>query len=173
MSDDRSDDAPAKTAAADEGPFSLIALRKLVGMMERHGLTEVSLKSGDVHWKLRRGPEPTAAMPVALPTSAAPAVAPAAPTSVAPPAAVAAKPIEGPVIKSPTVGTYYPSPSPDDPPFVTVGSRVERDTIVCLIEAMKVFNQIPAEASGVIAEVLVANGDSVEYGQPLFRLKPA
>ena len=76
------------------------------------------------------------------------------------------------VIKSPTVGTFYSSPSPDDPPFVTVGSKVQPDTTVCIVEAMKVFNPIPAEVTGTITAVLVSNGDSVEYDQPLFRVDP-
>jgi acetyl-CoA carboxylase biotin carboxyl carrier protein len=70
------------------------------------------------------------------------------------------------------VGTYYASPTPDDPPFVNVGSPIQPETIVCIVEAMKVFNQIPAEVSGTIVEVLAANGDSVEFGQPLFRVRP-
>ena len=138
------------------GPFDLGALRQLVRMMERHGLSEVSLKSGETQWKLRRGPEvvTTLGAPAAYPTTpAAPVPSPAA----APPAAPA---YDGLVIKSPTVGTFYSAASPDDPPFVNVGSRVEPDTIVCLVEAMKVFNQIPAEVSGVISEVLVKNGDT-------------
>ena len=75
-------------------------------------------------------------------------------------------------ITSPTVGTFYSSPTPDDPPFVKIGSKVSSDTIVCIVEAMKVFNQIPAEVSGTITEVLVKNGDPVEFGQPLFRVRP-
>jgi acetyl-CoA carboxylase biotin carboxyl carrier protein len=74
-------------------------------------------------------------------------------------------------INSPTVGTYYSSPTPDDPPFVSVGSRVQPETIVCIVEAMKVFNQIPAELSGTIVAVLAKNGESVEFGQPLFRVR--
>ncbi|MGC1273895.1 MAG: biotin/lipoyl-containing protein, partial [Planctomycetaceae bacterium] len=95
---------------------------------------------------------------------------PAVPTTP-PPGGPAAQP-SGVFIKSPTVGTFYSAATPDDPPFVTVGTRVQPDTIVCLVEAMKVFNQIPAEVGGVIAEVLVANGDSVEFGQPLYRITP-
>jgi len=166
------DDAQG-TASDAGGPFSLGALRELVELMEKHGLTEVSLKNGETQWKLRRGPEYAGGFtpPVAYaPAPAAPAPQAAAPVP-APQAAAPAAP-SGPVIKSPTVGTFYGSASPDDPPFVTVGSRVQPDTTVCLIEAMKVFNQIPAEVAGVIAEVLVKNGDSVEFGQPLFRVSP-
>ena len=76
-------------------------------------------------------------------------------------------------IESPMVGTYYASHAPDAPPFVSVGSIVQPNTIVCIIEAMKVFTDIPAGVSGTIAEVLVKNGQAVEYGQPLFRVIPA
>jgi len=75
-------------------------------------------------------------------------------------------------INSPTVGTFYSSPTPDDPPFVSVGSAVLPETVVCIVEAMKVFNQIPAEVSGTVVEVLAKNGDSVEFGQRLFRVRP-
>lgn len=75
------------------------------------------------------------------------------------------------LVKSPMVGTFYTSPSPDSPPFVQVSDNVSENTVVCIIEAMKVMNEIKAEVNGVIAEVLIENGESVEYGQPLFRLK--
>jgi acetyl-CoA carboxylase biotin carboxyl carrier protein len=181
MADPTSDDAPGDAAQAapaslgEEGPFSLTAFRQLVELMEKHGLSEVSLKTGETQWKLRRGPEVVPGYP------AMPPGYPPPPPVVTPPAAQASSPaaaspaasgvVEGVFIKSPTVGTFYSAASPDDPPFATVGSRVEPDTIVCLVEAMKVFNQIPAEVSGVIAEVLVKNGDSIEFGQPLFRVK--
>lgn len=134
-------------------------------MMEKHGLTEVSLRHGEEQWRLRRGGR---AEPVltAVPQAAVPMVA-APPAS--PPAAVEPAGVE---IKSPTVGTFYASPSPDEPAFLQVGTKVSPDTIVCLIEAMKVFNQIPAEVSGTVTAILVKNGDAVEYGQPLFRVKP-
>lgn len=74
-------------------------------------------------------------------------------------------------ITSPMVGTFYQAPSPDSPPYVSVGSKVKKDTIVCIIEAMKLFNEIEAEVSGKIVEILVENGELVEYGQPLFRVK--
>ena len=155
--------------------FDLEKLRELIELMEKHGLTEISLRRGEESWRLRRGPHEVLQMvpagsyaPAASPPQAAAAAA--SPASPAPPAEAA-----GPrllEIKSPTVGTFYAAPSPDDPPFVTVGSRVERDTVVCVIEAMKVFNQIQAEVSGTIAEILVNNGDPVEFGQPLFRVRP-
>jgi acetyl-CoA carboxylase biotin carboxyl carrier protein len=76
------------------------------------------------------------------------------------------------VIKSPIVGTFYATPSPDSDPFVEVGSQVDAQTVVCIVEAMKVMNEIKAETSGTIAEILVSNGQAVEYGQALFKVKP-
>lgn len=159
---------------AAQAGFDVDKLRELIELMEKHGLTEISLRRGEESWRLRRGPNevlqmvPAGSYAPAAPApqaAAAAANAPAAPPSEAP----AQKLLE---IKSPTVGTFYAAPSPDDPPFVSVGARVERDTVVCVIEAMKVFNQIQAEVSGTIAEILVNNGDAVEFGQPLFRVRP-
>ncbi len=158
---------------SESGSFDLDKLRELVEMMEKHELTEVSLRRGRERWHLRRGPQevyqttPAAyTPPPSAPAPATPAPAASASTGDSEPA----KP--GLIIKAEAVGTFYTSASPDDPPFVQVGSKVEPDTTVCLIEAMKVFNQIPAGLSGTIAEVLVENGEAVEYGTPLFRVTP-
>ena len=93
-----------------------------------------------------------------------------APAAAAAPAAASAEKL--PVVKSPMVGTYYSASSPDAEPYVKVGDHVTEESVVCIIEAMKVFNPIPAEVSGTIAKVLVTNGQVVEYGQPLFLVKP-
>ncbi|MCC7421432.1 MAG: acetyl-CoA carboxylase biotin carboxyl carrier protein [Planctomycetaceae bacterium] len=163
--------------SADQGnPFDLERVRTLMEMMEKHGLTEVSLKQGDQQWKFRRGPEtvqmvggPSFAMPSMPAAAPAPVAAASAPAAAAP----AADPNAGmALIKSPTVGTFYAAPSPADPAYVTVGSRVSPDTVVCQVEAMKVFNQIAAECAGTVAEILVKNGDAVEFGQVLFRVRP-
>jgi acetyl-CoA carboxylase biotin carboxyl carrier protein len=77
-----------------------------------------------------------------------------------------------PAIESPMVGTFYATPGPDKPPFVSVGSKIGPDTTVCLIEAMKIFNEIKAETSGTVEEVLVKSGQPVEFGQPLYRIRP-
>lgn len=164
----------AKSQNPSSGSFDLDRLKKLLQMMEKHGVTEVNLEAGDERWKVRRGPKEvlTAAAPMhmaAAPVPVAPAAAVAAPAAAAP-AEEAAAPT-GPTIDSPTVGTFYSAPTPDDPEFVKVGDQVSAETIVCIVEAMKVFNQIPAEKSGKIAEILVKNGDAVEFGQPLFRLE--
>jgi acetyl-CoA carboxylase biotin carboxyl carrier protein len=140
-------------------------------MMEAHGLTEVRLQRGDEKWCLRRGPQGMMQVVPAGAYAAAPAPNPSPATAA--PQSVSGEPAEKLlVIKSPTVGTFYSSPSPDDPAFVSIGSRVTADTIVCIVEAMKVFNQIPAEVNGTIVEILVGNGDPVEFGQPLFRVRP-
>jgi len=146
---------------ADEQAFDLDKLRELISLMDEHGLTEISLSQGDQSWKLRRGG--TEAVPV---------------ISAAPPPPQAGggddPPDEPtfPTINSPTVGTFYSAPSPDDPPFVKPGQAVSPDSVVCIVEAMKVFNQIQAETAGTIVEVLVEDGDAVEFGQPLFRIQP-
>ncbi len=159
-----------------DAPFDLDKLKQLVEMMESHDLTDVHLKRGDEQWRLRRGPRQVVH---AVPQQYAPAPqqyapAPGAPVPVAAAAAPAAPAADSGLIdiKSPTVGTFYAAPSPGEPAFVSVGSVVTSETIVCLIEAMKVFNQIPAEVNGTIAAILVKSGDAVEFGQPLFRVKP-
>ncbi len=165
-------------AEGDSGnPFDLDKLKQLVEMMEEHGLTDVSLKKGAEHWRLKRGGHEVAvpmyapppmmhAMPAAPPPATPTAARPAGES--APAAATGENLVE---IKSPTVGTFYASPSPDEPAFISVGSKVSPTTIVCLIEAMKVFNQIPADVTGTIAAVLVKNNDAVEFGQPLFKVR--
>ena len=161
----------AENAGSAE-PFDLEKLRELIGLMEEHGLTEIDLRKQDQRWKLRRGPaEVVQMLPAAgFPTAPMNALPPPA-VHQSPPAPVAAHDKDTVAIKSPTVGTFYEAPSPGDPPFVTVGSKVSQDTVVCIIEAMKVFNQIAAEMNGTITELLVKNGDPVEFGQPLFRVR--
>lgn len=160
-----------ESPAASE-PFNLEQLKELIKLMEKHGLTEVNLRHGAEQWRLRRGGHEVApVVPVQMPV-AAPAYAPAPAVDVAPaPAAVAASNLHE--IKSPTVGTFYMAADPKDPPFVSVGSTVKPDTVVCLIEAMKVFEQITADCSGTIEEILIQNGDMVDHNKPLFRVKPA
>ena len=164
----------AKADQSGGAPFDLDKLRELIELMEKHGLSEINLKRGEERWQLRRGGGETIQMvpaPVQAPV-AAPVATPAAAPAPAASAPVAASEDEGLIdITSPTVGTFYSSPSPDDPAFVTVGAKVEPDTVVCLVEAMKVFNQIPAEVSGTIAKILVKDGEAVEFGQALFKVK--
>jgi acetyl-CoA carboxylase biotin carboxyl carrier protein len=147
--------------------FDLKKLRQLIELMNEHDLGEVDLKQGQSRVRLRRGGEPAAPIEVRQSGPAA-----SASRGAAPPVAAAASDEHLVVIKSPMVGTFYSSPSPDAPAFVKVGDRVGRETTVCIVEAMKVFNEIPAEASGQIVAVLVETGAPVEFGQPLFKLDP-
>ncbi|MGL4513107.1 MAG: acetyl-CoA carboxylase biotin carboxyl carrier protein [Lacipirellulaceae bacterium] len=153
--------------------FDVGRVRSLVELMNEHDLAEIDLRQGPQRIRLRRGVDaPVFAAPAmaALPSPAPiTALGPATPTG--PSAAAPAASPAGPVIKSPMVGTYYASASPDAAPFVKIGDQVGPDTTVCIIEAMKVFNEIPAECSGRVAAVLVTTGAAVEYGQPLFRLE--
>lgn len=148
--------------------FDVRKIRRLVELMNEHDLSEIDLRDADVRIRLRKGRETVI-------TSLAPAHLPAPPANPAPaPSAPAPeKPAEEKdvvLIKSIMVGTFFASPSPDAPPFVKVGDHVGPDSTVCIIEAMKVFNEIPAGVSGQVKAVLVQNGDPVEYGQPLFKV---
>jgi acetyl-CoA carboxylase biotin carboxyl carrier protein len=153
-------------------PLDVRTIRHLVRLMTRYDLTAIDINEGTTKIRLRRrGPElAVAPTPAPAPSHAVPAAPPAARTesAPAPPAAPA-----GVVIESPMVGTYYASSSPESPAFVSVGSAVRPDSTVCIIEAMKVFTEIPAGVSGTITEILVKSGQSVEFGQPLFRVNPS
>ncbi len=154
-------------------------IQKLVRMMAEHDLSEISLRDGGEEINLKRcstNALPIAAVPLAVP-AALPAVAPipqqaAAESASAQEGAGAAEDEALVPIVSPMVGTFYTSPNPDSPPFVQVGSTVGPDTVVCIVEAMKVFNEIKAEVAGTVEKVLVADQEAVEYGQNLFLLRP-
>jgi len=154
--------------------FDVKRVRRLVELMKEHDLSELDLKDGEQRVRLRRGAEPMVSYPVSYsaPAATAPANAPAASSGGAAPAAAPAAE-SGVVIKSPMVGTFYLSANPESPPFVKVGDHVGPETTVCIVEAMKVFNQIPADISGQITAVLAENGQPVEFGQPLFRVNPS
>jgi acetyl-CoA carboxylase biotin carboxyl carrier protein len=143
-------------------------LKELVRLMVENDLTELDLRDEQETVTVKRpglhvAPQVMAA-PVAL--MAPPALASSAATPTAP---IAEK---LPAIESPMVGTFYATPGPDKAPFVSVGSKVGPDTTVCLIEAMKIFNEIKAETSGTVEEVLIKSGQPIEFGQPLFRIRP-
>ena len=148
-------------------------VKQIVDLMKRTGLTEFQLEEEGFKLRICRKSDEIqtvyqAATHAPFPGSGLPAQAPA-PSEPAPSAPSEVD--ESKLIKSPMVGTFYTAPSPDSPPFVQISDAVSEDTVVCIVEAMKVMNEIKAEAKGLIAEVLVENGDNVEYGQPLFRLK--
>lgn len=153
-------------------PRDVRTIHQLVRLMKLYDLTAIDFIEGETQIRLRRrGPELAVPMMVAPTPAAAPPISP--PAAVAPPAPAAPSAPAGVVIESPMVGTYYSASSPDAPPFVSVGTAVRPDSTVCVIEAMKVFTDIPAGLSGTILEILVKNGQSVEFGQPLFRVSPA
>ncbi len=148
-------------------PFDVATVEKLIDLMGDHDLSEIDLHDGDSRIRLRKGGKVTMA-PVA--PSALAMTPAAAPVTLAASAPVAGDNKKYHVITSPTPGTFYAKPSPEDPEFVKVGSKVRPDSVVCKIEAMKIFNDIAAECAGTIVEVLVDNAHPVEYGQPLFRV---
>jgi len=144
--------------------FDVRRVRRLIELMKEHDLSEIDIREGDTRIRLRRGSDPVV-------TVAAPHVA-AAPAASQPAAAEQRRADDAhvAVIKSPIVGTFYAAPNPESPAFVKVGDHVGPETTVCIVEAMKVFNQIPAEVSGKIQAMLVENGQPVEFGQPLFKV---
>ncbi len=155
-------------------PFDVRTVEYLLKLMTEHDLAEVELKEGDQRIRLRKGSAmPMSFMPpnpyLGVHPGGAAAPSPAPATGNATPAAPAKQLLE---IKSPMVGTFYSKPKPDKPDFISVGAKIKPETIVCLIEAMKLYNDIKAEISGTLAEVCVKNGDFVEYNQVLFRIEP-
>lgn len=144
-------------------------IKTVIDLMREHELNEFAIEEPDFKLTLKRG---GAAMMMA-PQMMAPAMAPAAAPAPAPaPAAPAASADDSLTpIPSPLVGTFYRAGSPDADPFVAVGSRVNKDTVVCIIEAMKVMNEIKAETSGVIKKILVENATAVQFGQPMFLIE--
>ena len=160
--------------------MDLRKLKKLIDLVQESGIAELEITEGEEKVKIVKGGEatvtplaPAAPAPGAAATAAAPAPAPAAPVAPAaaggPAAASVAEPVaEGHVLKAPMVGTFYRSASPESKAFIEVGQSVKAGETVCIIEAMKLMNEIEADATGVIKAILVENGQPVEYGQPLF-----
>jgi len=166
--------------------MDLKEIKSVIDLMTKNGLSEFELEKGDFKLRVKRGPNgewTSSAAPAAAPQVvhhhapmggfSAPA-APMAPVAAATAAAPAATPAAADAthIPSPMVGTFYTSPSPESPPYVTVGQEVQEDTVVCIIEAMKVMNEIKAEMRGIIVEVLAQNGKPVEFNKPLFAVRP-
>lgn len=155
------------------GPFDVATVRELVELMAKFDLSEIDLNDGEQRLRLRKGGRlVAAAAPVVAATplvAAQPTVTPTE-TKTATPPAPTKKLLE---IKSELVGTFYAKPAPDKDDYVKVGSKVNPETVVCTVEAMKIFNGITAKCSGTIAEVCVKNGEFVEFDQVLFRVDPA
>src|SRR6478609_3376363 len=152
--------------------FDVKKVRKFIELMNEHDLAEIDLKQGDQRIRLRRPEAVTMSAMPAMPMAMAPSAPAAAGGGDRKAAEPAADDSKFAVIKSPMVGTFYTAASPDSPPFVKVGDQIGPETTVCIVEAMKVFNEIPAECAGRIVAVLTQSGDAVEFNQPLFRVEP-
>jgi len=152
--------------------MDLRKLKKLIDLVQESGIAELEITEGEERVRIARGgaisltpvaaPAPGGVIPAPASAGAGPAATPASPAADAPAAP------EGHVVKSPMVGTFYRAPSPDAKPFVDVGAAIKEGETICVIEAMKLMNEIESDASGVIKAILVENGQPVEYGQALF-----
>lgn len=163
-------------SAGPPRPFDVKTVEFLVRLMRDNELTEIDLREGDQRVRLCKGHAPAAyAMPAYAPAALGHAAAPVGATPAAPPTASApATPAKNLIeIKSELIGTFYAKPKPDKDDYVKVGSRITPETVVCQIEAMKIFNEVKAGVSGVITEVCVKNGEPVEYNKVLFRVDPS
>ncbi len=157
---------PKETANGDV--FDVQKVRRFAQIMKDFELHELELQDGEMHIRLTRGGKTVCVSQNAevLPAAAPVVSAPAAPAPVA-------KPVENEnikIIKSPIVGTYYSKPNPTSAAFVNVGDVISEGKTICIIEAMKVMNQLPAEIAGKVVAILAKDGDSVEFGQPLFKI---
>jgi acetyl-CoA carboxylase biotin carboxyl carrier protein len=180
MSAEKTNSSPTNKSAGNasgspQDIFDVRKIRRLVELMKEHDLTQIDLRQGTTRVQIQRGNavEVTQAVatPVMMPAASVAAGAPAkpaAPATAAPPA----EDEKTALIRSPMVGTFYSAPDPDSPAYVKVGDHVGPETTVCIVEAMKVFNEIPAEVSGKVVAVLVENGEPVEFGQPMFKVDP-
>ncbi len=153
-------------------------IKAIVDLMKKNSISEFELEKQDFKIRLKRSPngggqivstEESPAVGYVNPVATLPAPAAAAPAAIT---AATSPPLVEQEIKSPMIGTFYRAPSPEAAPYVEVGSEVNPDTVVCIIEAMKVMNEIKAETKGVITQVLVENAKPVEFGQPLFKVRP-
>ena len=153
-----------KSDAGQGDVFDIRKIRRLIKLMNEHELAEIDLQQGEQRIRLRRDVDPIIMPPV----TQGPPQATNASADVE--SVLAADAANITLIKSPMVGTFYQAPNAESAPFVQVGDNVGPDTPVGIVEAMKVFNEIPAECSGKIVAVLIENGDPVEYGQPMFKV---
>jgi acetyl-CoA carboxylase biotin carboxyl carrier protein len=162
--------------------FNLDQLRELIAILNQTDISELTLESGDLRLNIRKSETKSAIVESTVPIVTTPQPISATVAAV-PPASVATPSVSSPLeasparklidITSPMVGTFYSAPAPDEPPFVEVGDRVSKGQTVCIIEAMKLMNEIEAETSGRIVEILVDNAQPIEYGQLLMRVDPS
>lgn len=173
----------SSTAFEVRSTLDVDALRQIVEILEASDVTRLSWRRGAERLLIRRGPQPipvtqvvpagpgVTVMPAMEPVSAPRTVAaPSAPAAAAGPGKAEEKP--GTLVTSPFVGTFYRTPAPDQPAFVDVGTVVKKGQVLCIVEAMKLMNEIEAETAGKITEILAQNGQPVEFGQALFRIEP-
>jgi acetyl-CoA carboxylase biotin carboxyl carrier protein len=165
MADDKRTEKEVPGAGPVSGKIDLDGIRQLLALMAEHDLAELEIEQADMAVRLRKAG-------AAAPAAAAAAAAAEGACAAAPAASAKAEEVALPAITSPMVGTFYTSPSPEAGPFVKVGDHVNEDTVVCIIEAMKVFNEIRAEMSGRVEKILVRNAEAVEFGQPMFLVCP-
>ena len=166
--------------ASGKTSLDVEALRAVVELLEASDVTHLSWRRGEERLVVHRGHNALPLAPVMAPsaqpsvTVSAPRQAPAAvvPAPAAVPVAVAAAEKPGQLVTSPFVGTFYRTPAPDQPSFVEMGSVVKKGQVLCIVEAMKLMNEIEADVAGTIIEVLAQNGQAVEFGQSLFRIDP-
>jgi acetyl-CoA carboxylase biotin carboxyl carrier protein len=151
--------------------FEVDRIRRLVELMKEHDLSEIDLRESRQRIRICRGPRVAAAAPAQFVQQSAPPPmsAPAVPAATAPKATTDSA--NATYIKSPMVGTFYSRPNPKAEAFVKVGDQVDTNTVVCIIEAMKVFNEIPAEIRGKITAILVEDGEAVDFDKPLFKVE--
>ena len=183
LNPNRRNKARAESAGRPGASVNMDELRELIALLRENGLAEFELERADFRVRLRREPSPAqsnysadapAAVPPPPPVEVGSTTKPATPTVHHPGAqaeTAASEDSDLHIISSPIVGTFYRSPSPTADAFVKIGSNVEAETVVCIIEAMKLMNEIQAEATGEIVKIYVENGQPVEYGQPLFGLR--
>jgi acetyl-CoA carboxylase biotin carboxyl carrier protein len=157
----------------DAPPDTLVvAAEALAEVLERHHLTEIEAETADLRIRVSRGARATAVETAAAPVAASPPASPPLPAAPPSPSSTT-ETSDGNVsyITSPFVGTFYRSPNPESAPFVDVGTHVKKGQVLCIVEAMKLMNEIESEVTGTIVALLVENGQPVEYGEPLFKIK--
>ena len=157
--------------------FDVTRIRQLIELMNEHDLNEIDLRHDERKIRLRRGDlQNFVGVPTMMPAQAAPVAAPAAsaPAAAPDPGAKAAPAVEenAVFIKSPMVGTFYSRPKPTAAPYVKVGDVIQADTVVCLVEAMKTFNELPAGVSGKVVAMLVKDEEAIDVNRPLFKVVP-
>ena len=153
----------------EDSVFEVQRIRRLIELMKEHDLSEIDLREARHRIRLCRGPREAPRPAYGPPSPTPPVSAPQAVSTAAnPPSADSPNTV---TIKSPMVGTFYSKPNPTAEPFVKIGSKVDVNTPICIIEAMKVFNEIPAEVRGTITAILVEDGEAVEFDKPLFKVE--